>query len=143
MDEPSRRKVLAVDWGSKRIGLAVSDSSATIAKPLCVIEHTSRKTDALSIIKKSLEVTAEIILVGVTYNDENLLTPSGRSAKRLAEEISKNSPKEIILWDEGFTTNDAKDLMFRAGKSRKKRQGHVDDIAAAVFLQKFLDSRKE
>ncbi len=73
-------KVLAVDWGANRIGLAISDVTQTIARPLAVFEHTSRAEDA-----KRIQVTADqncvsMIIVGVTYSDENELSLSGCSA---------------------------------------------------------------
>lgn len=143
MKKPDAKRMIAVDWGASRIGLAASDPSGMIAKPICIIEHVSRQADAETIIAKCGEIGAELILVGVSYDDENNPTPSGRSASRLAEEIKKISSFDVILQDEGFTTNDAQDLMIKIGKRRKNRKGHLDDIAAAVMLQNYLDMKKK
>lgn len=131
--------VLAVDWGSKRLGIAVSDPAKKIARPLDVVLHTSRTNDAEKIVDLSKKNNADVIVVGVTYDDENCLTPSGRSASRLADEISKLFGKPVILWDEAFTTQDAKELQIEKGISQKKRRGHQDEIAAVLLLNDYLE----
>jgi len=131
--------VLAVDWGSKRLGIAVSDPTRKIARPLGVFLHTSRVDDAEKIVELSRENHADVIIIGVTYDDENRLSPSGRSASRLADEISKLFGKPVILWDESFTTQAAKELQIEKGISQKKRRGHQDDIAAELLLKDYLE----
>jgi len=81
--------------------------------------------------------------VGITYSDNDELSPSGRSAQRLAEEIENQSTFKVLLWDEEFTTQKAKESMINSGLSRSKRRGHADDRAAAVLLQDYLDHMKK
>lgn len=131
--------VLAVDWGSKRLGIAVSDPTGKIARPLGVVLHTSRTNDAEKIVNLSKKNNADVIIVGVTYEDENCLSPSGRSASRLADEISKLFGKPVVLWDEAFTTQAAKELQIEKGISQKKRRGHQDDFAAVLLLDDYLE----
>jgi len=142
MDNKESRKVLAVDWGAKRIGLAVSDPTGELARPLAVIQHISRKENARRILEKAREVEVDTIVMGVTYADGDELSPSGRSAQRLAEEIEKQSTFKVILWDEDFTTQAAKEVMINSGISRSKRRGHADDRAAAILLQNYLNTQK-
>lgn len=132
-------RVLAVDWGSRRIGLAISDPTGKIARPLGIIIHTSRSNDADKIIKIFHENSVDSIIMGVTYDDNNSLTPAGRSANRLAELISKQLGMQVILWDEAFTTFDAKRLQIEKGISRSKRIGHLDEIAAVLLLGNYLE----
>jgi len=132
-------RVLAVDWGSRRIGVAISDPTGKIARPLGIIDHISRSEDAERIVKISHENTVDSIILGVTYDENNCLTPSGRSANRLADEISKLFGKQVILWDETFTTLDAKRILIEKGASRSTRKGHQDDIAAEMLLQNYLE----
>jgi putative Holliday junction resolvase len=80
--------------------------------------------------------------MGVTYADGDELSPSGRSAQRLAEEIEKQSTLKVILWDEDFTTREAKEAMINSGISCSKRRGHADDRAAAILLQNYLNTQK-
>lgn len=131
--------ILAVDWGTKRIGVAISDPTGRIARPLGIINHTSRSEDAERIVKLSHENSVDSIIMGVTYDENNCLTPSGRSANRLADEISKLYGKQIVLWDEAFTTLYAKRLQIEKGTSRSRRKGHQDDIAAVLLLQDYLE----
>jgi len=133
------RRILAVDWGSKRIGIAISDPTGKIARPLDTINHISRAKDAEKIVKISHENVVDSIIMGVIYDDNNNLTPSGRSAKRLAEEITSLFGQQVILWDEAFTTLDAKRLQIEKGTSRLKRKGHLDEIAAVLLLKDYLE----
>lgn len=139
MADQKPMRILAVDWGSKRIGVAISDPTWKIARPLGIINHTSRAEDAEKIVRLSKENSVKAIIVGVTYNDDNNLSPSGRSASRLAEEISMLFGKQVILWDEAFTTLDAKQLQMEKGISQKKRKGHQDEIAAVLLLENYLE----
>jgi putative holliday junction resolvase len=132
-------RILAIDWGLKRIGLAISDPAGKIARPLGIINHISRHSDAESIFSLSKENAVDSIIIGVTYDDENNLSPSGRSAERLAEEISALFGKQVILWDESFTTKQAKELQVQKGIPRQKRKGHQDDIAAFILLVDYLE----
>jgi len=132
-------RIMAVDWGSKRIGLAISDPTRTIAKPLTMLEHQSRAEDALEIVNTALEEQVSLILVGITYDDENNPTPSGRSALRLADEIRAISEFEVKVWSEEGSTLEAKKSRILMGLPKQKRKGHFDEIAATIFLQKYLD----
>ncbi len=131
--------ILAVDWGSKRIGIAISDPTRKFARPLRVINHISREEDAKRIFTLCVENSVKDIVIGVTYDEDNILTPNGRSANRLAEAVSTLFGKRVILWDESFTTKDAKQLQLEKGISRTKRKGHHDEIAAVMLLEDYLE----
>jgi putative Holliday junction resolvase len=139
MNEQASSRILAVDWGAKRIGLALSDPTRTIASPLMVLTHQSRAADAAAILQTATERGANLILVGVTYDDEGLLTPAGRSAKRLADAIGENGQIEVRTYDEAGSTQIARQSRLQIGLPRSKRKGHFDAIAATVFLQQYLD----
>ncbi len=130
---------MAVDWGARRIGLAISDPTRTIASPLDVILHTSRAEDAATILRFASEKDVGLILVGVTYDEENLLTPSGRSAQRLAQAIQEDSEIPVNLFNEEGSTRAAKCSRLQIGLPKNKRAGHFDSIAAQIFLQAYLD----
>jgi putative Holliday junction resolvase len=139
MADEKSKCILAVDWGSKRIGVAISDPTGKIARPVGIVNHVSRAEDAEKIYKLSLESSADAIIMGVTYNDDNELTPTGRSANRMAEAISLLFGKQVILWDEAFTTQRAKRLQIEKGISKTKRKGHQDEMAAVLLLEDYLD----
>ncbi len=133
-------RILAVDPGGKRIGLAVSDESGTIARPLRVISHLSRKEDALEILRIAEEVGAKAVVVGVASGGEGEETPASRHAASLANEIRQAGRMPVILWDESESTQQARQVVRDLGLSRKRRSGHQDDRAAALILQSYLDS---
>lgn len=139
MDEQESLRILAVDWGAKRIGLALSDPTRTIASPLTVLTHTSRAEDAVAILKTAAEKGVGLILVGVTYEEDQQLTPAGRSAQRLVEALRAQSAIEVRTCDESFSTQTARESRLQMGLPRNKRKGHFDAIAAVVFLQRYLD----
>ena len=139
----SVKSVLAVDWGRKRLGLAVSDPTWTLARPLGVLKHFSRREDAEKILKIAQENNVGMIIIGVTYDDNHMPTHNGRSAIRLLKEIKCLGVIPVTTWDEEGSTRAAISSRVEMGSSKKKRKGNLDSIAAAIFLQNFLDSESE
>jgi putative Holliday junction resolvase len=133
-------RILAVDPGEKRIGIAISDPSGTIANPFSVIKHIARPIDAAVIARLALEQEAGLIVVGQALDDENMPTPQSKRAERLAEAIRSQSELPVVLWDESDSTQIARQARIQMGVSRRKRAGHMDDLAAAVILQSYLDA---
>jgi putative Holliday junction resolvase len=133
-------RILAVDPGEKRLGIAISDPTATIANPLTVLKHISRPLDAATIVQLAVEQQAGKIIVGQALDDENLPTPEGRKAARLAEAIQQQTDLPVELWDESGSTQSARLARRTMGVSRNKRSGHMDDLAATVILQSYLDA---
>ncbi len=137
-------RILAVDPGTKNIGLAISDPSGTIANPLAVIKHIQREKDAARIAEIAAEHGAAVIVVGQSLDDEGEPTLQGRQARRLAEAIQARSGLPVVLWDEYGSTQAARQAYIRMGVRRRERRGHLDAIAATVILQSYLDhSRHE
>lgn len=135
-------RVLAIDPGEKRIGIAISDPTGTIASPVMVIKHNSRQVDAAAIVKLALENEVGTIIVGQSLDEEGLPTPEGRRSERLAEAIQSQTSLPVILWDESGSTQEARAARIAMGVSRRKRRGHQDDLAAAIILQSYLDTQK-
>jgi putative Holliday junction resolvase len=134
------QRILGVDPGEKRIGLAISDPTATIASPLTVIKHTARTVDAALIAQHAEEQGAVRIVVGQALDIDGLPTPQGRRAARLAEAVRMQTNIPVVLWDESGSTQAAQRARVEMGVSRRKRRGHMDDLAAAVILQSYLDA---
>jgi putative Holliday junction resolvase len=133
-------RILAVDPGEIRLGIAISDPSGTIANPLGVIQHISRPLDAARIAQYAQEQDAGRIVVGQALDDEGKSTPQSRRAERLAQAIREQSDLPVDLWDESGSTHEAQQARRAMGASRRKRSGHLDDIAAAYILQTYLDA---
>jgi putative Holliday junction resolvase len=133
-------RILAVDPGEKRIGIALSDPTGMIANPLTVLKHVSRAIDAATIAQLAQEHEAGKIIVGQALDDENQPTVQSRSAYRLAAVIRSQTAIPVELWDETGSTQAAQAAGIALGVSRRKRRGHLDDIAATYILQTYLDA---
>ena len=132
--------ILGVDPGSKRIGLAVSDSSGSIANPLTVIEHVSRPLDAAAIAQIASDQKAKRIIVGQSLDEQGQPTLEGRRAARLAAALRSQTDLPVELWDESFSTQEARAARIAMGAPKSKRRGHMDALAATVILQSYLDA---
>lgn len=138
-------RILGVDPGEKRIGLALSDPDAIIASPLTVLKHISRPIDAAAIAAIAAENEVVRIVVGQSLDDEGLPTPQGRQSARLAEAIRQQTELPVLLWDEYGSTQAARAAHIAVGGSRRSRQrqgrGHLDELAATYILQTYLDAQ--
>ena len=135
-------KILAIDHGEKRIGLAISDPTATIASPLRVIKHVSRLLDAAQVANLAAENDAGVIVIGQSFDEEGLPNLAGRRAARFAEALKEQTQIPVILWDESLSTQDARAARVEMGVSRKNRSGHLDELAAVLILQSYLEEAR-
>jgi len=133
-------RILAVDPGEKRLGIALSDPSCTIASPLTIIRHISRQIDSETITKLAIEKEVSLIIVGQALDENNFATPQSRRAERLAQAIRERIEIPVKLWDESSSTEAIHSAQIAMSVSRKKRRGYIDDLAAAYILQTYLDS---
>jgi putative Holliday junction resolvase len=129
----ARGRVLAVDPGEARLGLAISDPSQTIARPLMVLTHQSRKKNAAAIAALAEEQQATCILVGVALQADGSVGMQARRALRLVRALQAETALEIHTWDERYSTQEA----LKIGPA----DGLLDARAAAVILQDYLDAR--
>jgi putative holliday junction resolvase len=134
-------RILAVDPGSKRLGIALSDPTGTIASPHSVLLHHSRGQDAQRIAEIANQFEVGSIIIGQALTSDGTVGPSGRKSQRLADAIKEISDIQVILWDESGSTQIAQQAALEMGKQRKRRHGHHDMIAAVVILQDYLDNR--
>jgi len=137
------RRILGVDPGEKRIGLAISDPTATIASPLQVIRHVSRAIDAAAIAQIARDHDCAVIVVGQALDSEGNIGPAARHAIRLAEAIRLQTQIPVEGWDESGSTQAARSAAITLDTRRRKRAGHLDDIAATVILQSYLDAKAQ
>ena len=142
-DYPPMTRLLAVDPGEKNIGLAISDPSGTIANPLGILLHTARNLDAAAIAQVARENNVGRIVIGQALDDDGEAGPQARKSLRLAEAIRQQTDLPVVLWDESGSTFKAQTAIAAMGVSRKKRAGHLDQIAATVILQSYLDAHQE
>lgn len=126
-------RVLAVDPGDRRIGLAVSDPTGLIARPLKVIDHRARAADARAVVAEAEAQGVERIIVGLPLDAEGRVGGQARKALRLTEEIARQTALPVESRDESGTTRRAIEI---GGDDED-----VDARAAAVLLQEYLDAQ--
>lgn len=134
-------RILCVDHGEKRIGVAVSDPSGIIASPLTVINHVARAVDAAQVAALAIEQGAVKIIVGQSFDEEGNPNAAGRAATRFAEALRAQITLPVEMWDESLSTQDARAARIQSGVSRKRRAGHHDALAAVVILQSYLEAK--
>ncbi len=132
-------RYLAVDHGDKRIGLAISDSTGTIATPLQVIYHISRMVDAASVAQVASDRQVDTIILGFPQDINAEPGAQARKILRFAEELRKQTHIPILLWDESFSTQEAYHVQTVLKINRNKRNDSIDMLAATVILQNFLE----
>lgn len=135
-------RILAVDHGEKRIGLALSDPTGTLASPLTVVMHVSRLMDAAQVANIASENDAGLIVIGQSFDEEGMPNLAGRRAARFAEALREQTHIPVELFDESFSTQDARATVIEMGLSRKKRAGHHDSLAAVMILRSYIDANR-
>ncbi len=138
---PRSLRALGVDPGTKRIGLAVSDRSGTIASPLIVLTRTrSRQHDLAEIARVARDEEVDVIVYGLPLNMDGSAGTAARSAADEARRLASVVDVPVELHDERLTTVTAERRMRDTGLSAADRRGRVDKVAAAVMLQAWLES---
>ncbi len=136
----TQKRLMGIDPGSKRIGIALTDPSGRFPKPFAILAHVSRQVDARGIADLAKEKEVGEIIIGLSTDEDGQPSPSGWSAERLAQEIKNYTDLPIHFWNEEHTTNLAQEVLLGLGVPKKKRRGHQDDMAAALLLQSYLES---
>jgi len=134
-------RVLALDVGDKRIGVAISDPSQVLACSLKVIRRRSRQEDFAAVARLVEEYEVEKVVVGYPRSLDGKAHAQAEKVGRYATGLAESLTVPMLLWDERFSTVTAERLMREAGLRGKKRRERVDAVAAAVILQDYLDSR--
>jgi putative Holliday junction resolvase len=130
-------RTLGIDHGESRIGLALSDESGLIARPLQIIRHTARAADAELIAKLAAEKEVKLIIIGLPLDAEGRVGHQARKVQRWAAALKLATAIPIEFWDESFSSVEAERLPAAA-----HRAGPSDDRAAAILLQNYLDAHR-
>ena len=140
---PPAGRLLAVDWGDVRIGLALSDESQVIATPLeTLVRRPGKRFPMPRLLELVAEHTPVGIVVGLPLTGEGDEGTSAAGARELADTIGRRTALPIVLWDERMSTARALAAIREQGGSTRGRRGDVDSLAAAVLLQHYLESRR-
>ena len=136
-------RILALDVGTKTIGVALSDELGIAAHGVTTIKRTDLKRDLEALSKIIDQYKPSEILVGVPYNYDGTVSKRGEEILKFAEKIKIAFSLPIELWDESFSTVDAEKILLEADLSRKKRKKVIDKMAAVFILEGYLDKKRK
>jgi putative Holliday junction resolvase len=136
-------RALGIDLGSKRIGVAVSDTTGTVASALTTVHRSrSRRHDHAEIARLVEREEADVIVVGLPLSLDGTTGTAARAALTEAKQLGSLIGVPVEMYDERFTTVTAEQGMLAAGLNAQQRRRVVDKVAAAVMLQAWLDHRR-
>jgi putative Holliday junction resolvase len=140
-EDTGRTRVLGIDVGSVRIGLALSDETCTLASPLATVPNDPRTLWARLAREMEDQQVARVV-IGLPRRLDGTEGEAAESARRFAIEMERRTGAAIELWDERFTTTIAERSLIESGVRRRRRREVIDAVAAAVLLQSWLDARR-
>ncbi len=135
-------RYLALDLGDRRIGVAISDQIGMFARPLEVMERTSRAADYAHIAELVQEHGIDLVVVGLPLNMDGSEGSRAAWARDYGAELAETVGVPVELWDERLSTEEAEEILRAQGKRPREHQDWIDAIAAAVILQSYLDAQK-
>ena len=130
-------KVLGVDYGDRWFGLALSDPSRTLARPLTTVRGEDGFFSHLETLMAEEEIDA--IVVGLPRNMDGSLGPKAEAVLEFTRRLEERTGLDVETWDERLTTVQAERALKSAGMTLSKRRQRVDQVAAQILLQSFLD----
>jgi putative holliday junction resolvase len=137
--DPERGRVLGIDFGERRIGLAVSDPTRTIASPAGFVARRAGKRPPIAeLVRQAVAHEATAIVLGLPLDDEGNETERSETVRRIARELERRTGLTVTLVDERYTTAAALRAIEAMGGTTRGRKGDVDALAATVLLQHAL-----
>jgi putative Holliday junction resolvase len=136
-------RLLGIDWGRTRIGIALSDESQTLAQPLSTLTRRAGKRPPIAKlldVARAHAVTG--VVVGLPLDERGLEGEAARSARAIGAAVAERGGLPVMLWDERFSTARALRAVKEMGGSTRGRKADVDALAAALMLQHYLDARR-
>ncbi len=137
-------RILGLDYGTKTVGVAVSDELMITAQPLLTIERKSanKLRQTYAAIEKIIEEYGGVdkIILGYPKNMNNTLGERAEATEEFKEALERRTGIEVVLWDERLSTIEASRILMDSGVRRENRKQYIDKMAAAVILQNYLDA---
>jgi putative Holliday junction resolvase len=135
-------RILALDFGKRRIGLAISDPSRLIASTLETLQRTTIRADLDALRDLAATREATLILIGLPLNMNGSEGLPAQRVREFAERLGRRTGLAVELWDERLTSVAAEEMLRERGANPDRRSGKVDALAAAILLQGYLDHQR-
>jgi putative Holliday junction resolvase len=135
-------RILAIDLGSKRVGLAITDPLRMIASPYRTLHFRSDKqliTDVLAIVQAN---AVETVVIGLPLHEDSTESQGSTRSRSFAAKLNRRGV-DTVLWDERYTSRDAEESLRRCGLDRKRALAKIDSIAASYILEDYLSEIKK
>jgi putative Holliday junction resolvase len=143
VESGAQPRYLGLDIGNRRIGVAVSDELSLTAQPVLTLERRSnRREDLRSLARLCRRFGVVGIVVGNPVHLSGEMSPQAVKNQTFAEELGTLTGLPIHLWDERLTSHEAHRILYEAGRARQEHRKVVDQVAAALILQSFLDEKQ-
>jgi len=133
-------RIMGIDYGTKRIGIAISDPSGTMAHPLDTVAVKANGSHIEDIRALAAEYEITLLVVGLPYNMDGSIGPNGEKVIAWSKELESSLCLPVVLWDERLTTSEAHDFLIHLKVKGKQRKNIVDKIAASIILNDYLNS---
>lgn len=133
-------RLMSLDIGDRRIGVALSDPQQIVARGIRVIHRRSHQADLALISSLVTEHEVEKVVVGHPLHSDGTAGEQASKVEIYAKELHQVLDVPVVLWDEGYSTVRAREAMIEAGRKKKERRERIDAVAAAAILQDYLDS---
>lgn len=136
-------RILAIDWGRRRIGLALSDELGVSVRGLPTLEHTNGEADLEAIVRIVSENDVRLLVVGQPDHLDGRSSASSRLAKRFGKRLSKRCGVDLVLFDERLTSVEAEERLRQPRRGSRLSKAAVDQMAAQILLEGYLRSVEE
>lgn len=134
-------RILGIDYGEKRIGLALSDPTGTVATPWKVIDASPASRAREDIVNAVEKERVDCILIGLPMRLDGSSGPAAEAARAFGTRLAEHTSVPVIYWDERMSTVTAQQALIEGGARRSKRKQVVDKLAAQIILQHYLDAQ--
>ncbi len=143
VDAPREGRLLGIDWGEKRIGLALSDPTQTLAQPLDTLTRRTGRRVPMRALRQHIDAHHPTgLVVGLPFEADGSEGAPAHAAREMGEHIARATGLPVVFVDERMTTSRVRRAVAEMGGNPRGREGELDSLAATVVLQSFLDQRR-
>lgn len=135
-------RIMAIDYGERRVGLAISDPAETMALSLGLFENYGTERDIERLAEKIIESGAEEVVIGLPINMDGTIGPSAKRVMGVVEQLKHRVSVPIVTWDERLTSEEAKVRMREVEMTKKRKKAHLNLVSAQIILEAYLAFRR-